>query len=32
MGDKADCNNYRPISVLSTVTKDFEKLVSGLVL
>ena len=27
-GDKADCNNYRPTSVLSTMTKVFEKLIS----
>ena len=27
-GDKMDCDNYRPISVTSTIAKIFEKLVS----
>ncbi|CAB3998994.1 Hypothetical predicted protein [Paramuricea clavata] len=27
-GSKTECNNYRPISVLSTVAKMFEKLIS----
>ena len=27
-GDKAECNNYRPISVLSIMAKAFEKLIS----
>ena len=28
-GNKQDCDNYRPISMLSTVAKIFEKLICG---
>ena len=28
-GNKEDCDNYRPISILTTVAKIFEKLICG---